>query len=209
MIKLNKVIAVLLAGSILMTSCGKTEGNKGNTEPDTAQSDTMQPDTAPPEKAKTELPETAPPEPTSGTFSASEPYNDANHEVSILGFKEYKKVKGEKYTDKPQKGNKYLVLFLKLHNGSTEKDYFHADYLSAKLDGKEIENTFLLNDPEGYSSIFTNVGADATIAGFIVWEVPADWEKMDIQYTGWQGKDGLSLKCSLTKKDISEPEPLN
>lgn len=199
-------ITILLIGSIFMTSCGKIEENKRNTSSNTVQPNT---DTASSKETETRLPETAPPEPTSGTFSASEPYNDANHEVSILGLKEYKKVKGEKYTDKPQKGNKYLVLFLKLHNSSTEKDYFHADYLSAKLDGREIENTFLLNDPEGYSSIFTNVGADATIAGFIVWEVPSNWEKLDIQYTGWQGKDGLSLKSSFTKKDISDPEPLD
>ena len=45
-------------------------------------------------------------------ISAGKDYSDSKRLVTFLGLKEYKKIKGKTFTDKPKKGNKYLVLFL-------------------------------------------------------------------------------------------------
>lgn len=135
-------------------------------------------------------------------------YGDANREIAVIGLKEYKQLKGKQYTDKAKKGKKYLVLFLKIHNRKNDKDYFHVDYLEASVDGKKIENTFLLNEPEGYQTIFTNISAETIQEGFIVWEVPEDWKKLEVTYNGWQGSDGVSLHAKFGKKDLKDPEKL-
>lgn len=188
---------ILLAGSIVITACGKIETKKA---PEFSAPTATEIPTDPIEENK----ET--PEPTTASFNSKQGYGDVHREISILGLKEYKNIKGEKYTDKVSKGKKYLVLFLRIHNLSNEKDYFHPDYLTAKVDGEKIENTFLLNEPEGYPTAFDNIEANSIFGGFIVWEVPEGWKKLDICYTGWEGIDGLTLNASLTKSDLSDPE---
>ena len=145
------------------------------------------------------------PVPKNATFSRKKEYSDSERTVSILGLQEYKKLKTEKYTDKASKGKKYLVLFLKVYNKGKDKNYFNVNYLSAKVDGKEIENTFLFNEPEGYQTIFANIAGSSTAEGFIVWEVPEKWKKMEVTYAGWRDSDGLTLDAKLTKKDLKNP----
>lgn len=137
--------------------------------------------------------------------SAGMPYSDANHSVTFLGLKEYKKIKGETYTDTPKNNNKYLVLFLSIKNNSYEENYINYNYFKAKLDGEEIEHTFLLNDPKGYPTIFTHIQPDGNIAGFIAWEVPSKWKKLEITYNGWKDTDNISLNGSFTPGDLSDP----
>lgn len=201
--KAHLFILILLVGSIIFAGCGKSENQK-KSNPEKKQSGAQLAATALPTE---KIPET--PEPTEATFNMKQGYSDASREISILGLKEYKKIKSDSYTDKAKKGKKYLALFLKVSNKGSDKDYFHTDYLTAKLDGKDIQNTFLLNEPEGYPTIFTNIAADMTQAGFIVWEVPSDWKKLEVKYNGWQDSAGLSLHTTLTKKDLRTPEKYN
>lgn len=198
MVKKHIFAILFLTGSILITACGKLETEEKNQ--DSSQAVITEIPTASVEENK----ET--PKPTTASFSLKEGYGDVHREISILGLKEYKKIKGEKYTDKASKGKTYLVLFLRIHNISWEKDYFHPDYLTTKVDGKEIENTFLLNEPEGYPTVFDNIEAGSVFGGFVVWEVPVNWKKLNICYTGWEGMDGLTLDASLTKDDLKNPE---
>ncbi|MCI9080288.1 MAG: DUF4352 domain-containing protein [Lachnospiraceae bacterium] len=102
--------------------------------------------------------------------------------VKILGLKEYKELKDKNYTDKAKKGKEFLVLFLSIRNDSSEDDYINYNYISAKVDGKKIEHTFLVYEPKGYSTIFTHIPAGKSIGGFIVWEVPSNWEKLEFVY---------------------------
>ena len=145
------------------------------------------------------------PVPKNATFSPEKEYSDSERTVSILGLQEYKKLKTEKYTDKAPKGKKYLVLFLKVYNKRKDKNYFNVNYFSAKVDGKEVENTFLFYEPEGYQTIFANIAGSSTAEGFIVWEVPEKWKKMEVTYAGWRDSDGLTLDAKLTKKDLKNP----
>ena len=219
--KTKRLLAILLVGSLLLTGCGKTEtSNDSNSNPasssssgssgtsigteDNSENTSSDNEENPTPDASSQVVET--PAPTAGVITPEQGYSDSDREVSIVGLKEYQKIKTDEYTDKAKKGKKFLVLFLKVRNRTNEKVYFNVNYLSAKVDGKKIENTVLFNEPEGYPSIFSNIVADSYYGGFIVWEVPKDWKKLKVTYEGWRDSDGLTLDSTLTKKDLSEPE---
>lgn len=145
------------------------------------------------------------PELKTGNISTEQDYSDAERIIKVLGLKEYKKIKGEKFTDTPGKGKKYLVLFLSIKNNTGEENYINYNYFEAKLDGKKTEHTFLLNDPKNYPTIFTHIQPNGSIAGFIVWEVPDKWKKLRIKYNGWKDTDSLSLSGEFTPEDLSDP----
>lgn len=200
----KKMLAVLMTIGILFnTGCGQI--NPNNTTTRNKSNST----TNGSEAQSSALPTTsvsATPVPTSGTFSTKQGYSDPNYEINILGLKEYTSLKSDKFTDKAEKGKKYLVLFLKMRNRTNDSVYFNVNYLQAKLDGKKIENTVLLNQPEDYPTMFSNIAADSYYGGFIVWKVPKNWKRLDITYDGLKPSNGLSLNTSLTKKDLSKPE---
>ena len=175
-------------------------------------------ETVSPEITKTPEPEqTATPEPEESPkqtkkpkteiakLSSKQQYSDENKVVKVLGLKEYKKIEGDDFTDNAGKGKKYLVLFLSITNNTSEEDYINYNYISAKVDGKKIEHTFLMNQPKSYPTIFTHVPAGGTIGGFIVWKVPDDWKKFEFVYDGWEGRDNISLKAKFTPGDLSDP----
>lgn len=208
--KQRYVISILLLSSILLSGCGKPQGASN-----TAIIPTSTPTAVPASTAESNIddfPDTdgqetvETPTPKSATISFEKEYSDSERNISVLGLKEYKKLKTDKYTDKANNGKRYLVLFLSVYNKGTKKDYFNVNYLTAKVDGKKIENTFLLNEPEGYPTIFANIAAGATAEGFIVWEVPKNWKKLEVTYAGWRDSDGLTLDASFTPKDLFEPD---
>ncbi len=158
--------------------------------------------------------ETATPEPTakpvtqkSRAKKGKEIYDDNTRTIQCLGLKEYKKL-GEKETlDKPADGNVFLVLFLKVYNMNEEEDlYIHEKYVSAKVDGKNVEHTFLRNYPNGYGSIFKNIDPNGSAEGFIVWEVPKNWKKLVVNFSEFGLLGGKNLKISATRKDLAEPK---
>lgn len=217
------IISALLLCSLLLSGCGKRQDNSSSTSPspttgssvnsqqktDSSDGEGKQPGADNPQDANMPEGDNAQPietpVPKSATVSRKKEYSDSERTVSILGLQEYKKIKSEQYTDKAAKGKKYLVLFLEVYNKKKDKDYFNVNYLSAKVDGKEIENTFLFNEPEGYQTIFANIAGSSTAEGFIVWEVPEKWKKMEVTYAGWRDSDGLTLDAKLTKKDLKNP----
>lgn len=138
-------------------------------------------------------------------LSLTQNYSDAYRMVTVLGLKEYKKLKSNNYTDKAKKGKKFLVLFLSVRNDSSEDDYINYNYISAKVDGKKVEHTFLVNEPKGYPTIFTQIPAGKSIGGFIVWEVPSDWKKLEFTYNGWQDINNVSMESKFTPYDLSDP----
>lgn len=215
--KQRYIIPAILLFTLLVSGCGKTENAVNNAPSSSAAGGTLDSTANPVGTDKTDpdtqdRPTDQPretPDPQKASINLKKEYSDSSRTVSILGLREYKKIKTDKYTDKASKGKKYLVLFLKVYNKGTEADYFNVNYLTAKVDGKEIENTFLFNEPEGYPTIFTNIGSGKTAEGFIVWEVPEDWKKMKVTYKGWEDTDGLTLDAELSRKNLKKPEKYN
>lgn len=193
--KFTLVPAILII-TILLSSCGKIDSS-GNS----SQTKVINPDNI---DNNTELQEETKP-PVEATIDASSGYGDAKRQINVIGFKSYQKLKSEMYTDKATKNKKYLVLFLEIYNKQNEKDYINVNYLSAKVDGNEITNTVLFNEPEGFQTIFQNIEPENTLSGFIVWEVPKNWKKIEVVYNGWKDSDNLSINCTFTPDDYFNP----
>ena len=230
--KVYLIIVPVAALCIFFPGCGKIENNTSSSTPSATpvsesnnNSNTIEPvitdvpeETAPPADT-TETPaqeppqadETITPEETPAEeikteeLSVSQDYSDAYRLVKVLGLKEYKKLDSDKYNDKAKKGKKFLVLFLSIRNDTIEEDYINYNYISAKIDGKKIEHTFLLNEPKGYPSVFTHIPAGKSVGGFIVWEVPEEWKKLEFTYNGWKDINNVKMKASFTPDDLSDP----
>ena len=228
---LKKVYLTLLVMLLCITipGCGKSEtpdsgvspepssnpssgldNSNNNDTTETSETDAPLDKTTSPEDTGTPEPEQTPgkakkTKTETAILSPDQQYSDDSKTVKILGLKEYKKLESENYTDKAGKGKKFLVLFLSITNTASEEDYINYNYVSAKVDGKAIENTFLVNEPKSYPTIFTHVPAGGTIGGFIVWKVPEDWKKFKFTYNGWKDRDNVSLKAEFTPDDLSDP----
>ena len=185
------LIPVILILTILFSSCGKIDSDGNSSKANIVTSGT-------------EIQE-EPKEPAEATISAKAGYGDAKRQINVIGFKTYKKLESEMYTDKAAKDKSYLVLFLEIYNKQNEKDYINVNYLSTKVDDTEITNTVLFNEPEGFQTVFQNIEPENTLSGFIVWEVPKDWKKIEIVYNGWKDSDNLSINCTFTPDDYFNP----
>ncbi len=206
-----KHLSVFFLALCLLAGCGKVQTN--NTDPTSSDITSEKEDSSSSENKesneaflKQEEAAEQTPVPKEATISLKEHYSDSNRYVTVLGLKEYKKLKGDFGTDKPGKGNIFLVLFLEIENNGKEKVYINPYEVDGKVDGRELENTVLVNQPEGYPTIFTNIEPDMSQKGFIVWEVPKNWKKFEFTYTGWKGSDGLTLDAAFSRKDIRAPK---
>lgn len=220
--KKYNLVPLLLCIAILFSSCGKEETDK-------LTDISFSPDPGISSSGKNETPEEniSIPAEDNGNFGKQETeesnvpvekkktikasidtetgYNDENRQVSVIGFKHYKKLKSKLYKDTAAKNNEFVVLFLEITNKQNDKDYINVNYLSTKVDGKEITNSVLFNEPEGFQTIFKNVEAGGQLRGFIVWQVPENWQKMEVVYNGWKDSSNLSLDCTLTPDDYFDP----
>lgn len=129
-------------------------------------------------------------------------YNTTNHSIEIIGFKEFKNLKTELYDDIPADGNVFLVVYLKYQNYTENNEYFNPEYLISTLDGAKISTTALVNDPDGYSTFFTNLSSNSTYYGYLAWEVPKDWKELQVTYKGWENSDSIDLNIKLVPKDL-------
>lgn len=138
------------------------------------------------------------------TVTVDEPYSSQTAGLEIIGFERYDSLEGKHFTDTPSEGSCYLVLFLSVQNYSFNNLYMHPDDLRAGVDGKAISNTFLLNDPKEYHTILDTISAGFDRQGFIVWEVPADWKELSLQFRQWQYTEKVFLNLTLTPEDYLE-----
>lgn len=180
----KKLIALSLLLALLCTGCG-----------------TISDDTKKTEKSTTEKKEI-----TKVVMTSEDNYADGVRAIQFLGLKEFEKVKGNKLTDTPEKGKIYLVLFLQVNiKEQEEKMYFNYNYLSAEVDGEKTSYKALVNNPLGYDTLFKNYTFGQE-AGCLVFEVPKDWKKLEITYTGLEDIAGNNLQMKFTTKDLKDPE---
>ena len=220
--KKYSLVPLLLCMTVLFSSCGKEGTDKlpdisfspdpgisSSAKNDTTEENTSIPaeDKVNPENQETE--ESNVPEKKKEIIKASidteTGYTDEKRQISVIGFKHYKKLKSKLYKDTAAKNNEFIVLFLEITNKQNDKDYINVNYLSAKVDGKEITNSVLFNEPEGFQTIFKNIEADGQLRGFIVWEVPENWQKIKVVYNGWKDSSNLSLDCTPKPDDYFDP----
>lgn len=202
----KKIFLLALSMSILFSACGRIDSNNTNSTSSGTNSAISTSESS--SEANSDM-EQEPTEDnskiTEATVSVNSGYGDDKHEVTVLGLKSYKKLDDGTYKDKAGKNKKYLVLFLEISNKMIDEDYINVNYLSAKVDGEEITNTVLFNEPEGFQTIFQNIGSESSLRGFVVWEVPKDWKKIEIKYSGWEDSDHLNINCTFTPDDYFDP----
>lgn len=149
-----------------------------------------------------------PVESTKESFDTTTPYGNLSHYIEFLGLKEYASLGDGNVIDVPSEGNVYLVLFLNLENRTEVTDYINPYYVSATVDGKDVDNTILCNDPEGYKTIFTNIAPEDSINGFIVWEVTENWSTLEFNFDNWKDTDHILIHASFTPNDLTDPTPI-
>lgn len=198
--KFKIMFCILLSSILLLSSCGNIETKNVQKSTSDSEKNTKDIDENADQTQKKNV------EQKDADISLKNGYGDSERTIRVLGLKEYKNIKTKKYKDSAKKGKKYVVLFLEINNKSTQDEYFNVNYLSATVDGEKIENTFLLNSPEGYPTIFTTYNANTIFAGYIVWEVPDHWKKLIVNYNGWKDSDGLSLHLQLKPSNLKSPE---
>ena len=123
--------------------------------------------------------------------------------IALLYAKEYDSIDSEYYSDKPSEGNKYLVLFFDVKNISSENDYFNYLYFEGYVDDYSTNVSLIMGKPDGMSAIGGNLDAGKMSKGYIVYEVPSDWQNFEISY-----KDGVwtthkAATFVVNKEDIS------
>ncbi len=205
---------------VLFSSCGKansgiqsnseviTSGEKNNNEkkeatpkPEEATSNNLDPETEQEPEDEKKL--------IQASVDAQAGYADDKRQIDVIGFKSYKKLESKSYKDKAGKNKEFIVLFLEINNSQNDSDYINVNYLTAKVDGKKTENKVLFNDPEGFKTVFQNIGPGKTAKGFVAWEVPSNWKEIKVIYNGWKDSDNLSINCTLTPDDYFSPPKHN
>lgn len=145
--------------------------------------------------------------PADETFDSGTPYGNTKRYIEFLGLKEYATLGSGSMKDTPADGNVFLVLFLKIENRTNSSDYINPYYVFADVDGTKTENTSLLNDPEGYRTVFSEIEPLGEVDGFVVWEVPKNWKELNLDFNTWENSDHLDLHATFTRDDLKDPVP--
>ena len=140
------------------------------------------------------------------TVTKDNPMENRGLLLEVIGSAVYDKVEGEDFTDTPSKGKKYLVLYLSIKNTSGKDEYFNYNNIVAKLDNQDITDTFLINNPLKYTTIKTHLTNHMITQGYLVWEVPENWECLEVTYTGWTQMYFTEPTIVITPEDLEKPE---
>lgn len=216
----NKIFVLLLCSVLFLTGC-KQDTLVGN---DTPQQDETIVQEAETEEYSNEVVD----DPDTGTDGMTEEISEntiretenvslvmnqtnGNEKVSItmIGLNQYDSLESETYTDTPEDGNIYLVMFLNVSNHDNGDDYFNPESLSAKVDGKEISHSVLFNQPESYEPLFDHINTGEERTGYIVWQVPSDWKEFRMEYDGWTEMCALNVTATVTPEMLCTPPVLD
>lgn len=137
------------------------------------------------------------------TATVGEYIQNDTWKVSLLEAKEYNSIKGEYFIDSPEsEGNKYLVLFFEIENVSGKDEHFNIFYMESYLDGYVIEDEYLVNNPENYSSLGGDVAPGKKAKGYIAYEVSPDWQELEFSYKEYGDSDKNSIIFVVNKNDL-------
>lgn len=103
--------------------------------------------------------------------------------ISLLDAKQYDEiVVTEFYTNTPEDGKKFLVLFFEAENTSGKDDYFNYYNIESYEDGYHTNISVIMGDVDGQPMIVGDVAAGKKIKGYLAWEVSADWQELEVSY---------------------------
>lgn len=111
--------------------------------------------------------------------------------ISLLSAKTYDNLPDAEgfYKDTPADGKKYLVLQFEVENISSEDNFFNYFYIDSYLDKYSIDPSITINHVDGKKMLGGDVQAGKKLAGYLAWEVPADWKEFQFTYKEWASSD--------------------
>lgn len=223
----KKTLALLLCSTMLLTGCSQTFPTKNtaqDTETGIGQTNSADDSS---EDAVDDMPDGTTENAVSDTNDMTDEISEndtrepetvslvmnktnGNEKVSItlIGLNQYDKLENDSYTDTPEDGNFYLVMFLQVSNHDNSDDYINPENLSATVDGNDVQNCALFNSPESYEPIFDHIGTGEELTGFIAWQVPSDWQKFEMEYDGWKDTCSLIVKANVSPDMLCDPPEL-
>ena len=80
--------------------------------------------------------------------------------------------------------------------------------MSSTCDNEPCVTTYLLNEPKYYSPIFNSIPAQSEVKGYLVYELPLDWKKLNFTYLGWKDMKNLILSFNVTSDNLQEVVPI-
>ena len=117
--------------------------------------------------------------------------------VKLLDTKKYDTV-GETFTQKADDGKEFVIFYLEAENVSSEDDYFNMLYFRSYIDGYLADQTILLSDVDGYSSMSGNVASGKKIKGYIAVQAPMGWNSVELIYD-----DGMFIENKVAEFAIT------
>ncbi|MBQ8296154.1 MAG: DUF5067 domain-containing protein [Ruminococcus sp.] len=128
---------------------------------------------------------------------------DDTWKISLLDAKTYGSLTDDSgfYTDEPDSGNEYLVMFFEVENVSGEDDYFNYFYIDAYADGYSTDIEIILNNPDGYDTLTGDVAAGKKLKGCLAWQVPENWSEFEMSYNDDFTSSNASAMFKITSED--------
>lgn len=111
-----------------------------------------------------------------GTEISSDKWN-----VKLIDVKKYETV-GDIFTQSADDGKEFVIFYLEAENVSSADDYFNTLYFRSYVDGYITEQTLLLSDIDGYSSMSGDVAAGKKIKGYVAVQAPLGWKSIELIY---------------------------
>lgn len=101
--------------------------------------------------------------------------------VRLVDTKKYDTIEGV-LSQKPDEGKEFVIFYLEAENSSSQDDYFNQLYFRFYVDGYLTNQTALLSDIDGYSSMGGNVAAGKKIKGYVAVQAPIGWKSVELIY---------------------------
>lgn len=217
----KKIFVTLLCTATILTGCGETQTpQNGNSEPESSTDQTVTSPETP--VSNTDLSESSDTDTnipsdeetpsvsdsrTPETVSLVMNQMNGNEKVSItmIGLCQYDSLESDAYTDVPADGNVYLAMFFDIINHDNGDDYINPENMSATVDGEAVSHLGVFNQPESYEPVFDHISTGEELSGYVVWEVPSDWQSFDMEYTGWQDTCSLTVTAHVTPDQLTTP----
>lgn len=127
-----------------------------------------------------------------------------NWKISLLDAKTYSSIPDDSgfYSDEPDAGKKFLVLFFEAENISGNDDYFNPLNVEAYADGYSTNVEMIINKPEGYSTLSGDVAAGKKIKGYLAWQVEDNWNEFEMTYKSGVWSDDKAASFKITSDSI-------
>ena len=127
-----------------------------------------------------------------------------NWKISLLDARTYSSIPDDSgfYSDEPDAGKKFLVLFFEAENISGKDDYFNPLNVEAYADGYSTNVEILINKPEGYTALSGDVAAGKKIKGCLAWQVEENWSEFEMTYKSGIWYDDKAASFKITPDSI-------